>query len=655
MGNLSFLRPLLLLFLLLAACATAVPPASETPEVPDPAVERVRRLASILDYVAGDYAVAVRDGQVIDEAEYEEQIAFVGDARRLAAELASAEGGTVPELDARLANLLARVEAKAAPPEIAELARAIRRDVLHHHGLVLAPGSPPSFARGRELYAQHCALCHGESGAGDGPGAARLDPAPTDFTDEDVMLGLSPARAFNALTDGIEGTAMVPFSHLPAHERWSLAFYVVALRHAENSAGSAGKAPEDLTLADLAEMNDADLLSWLQERGVEGAEAADALAYLRRSAPFAVGDRPVARARELVRKAQRAYERGERSAALDAAISAYLDGFEPVEAMLQARDAGLVVETETAFLRLREAIARQAPAAEVADQAAELDRLLVRAEAELEGPTGRRVAFLASLTVMLREAIEALLLVFLLLGLVRRTGTPEDARLIHAGWIAAACGGLALWGAAQVVLPMTGASREVLEGVIALLAAVVLLYASHFVLARLDSKRRVEAIRRRLGEAGSGRRGLLLFSLSFMAVFREAFEVVLFLQAILVESPGAELAVLGGAASGLAIPLLLFPLLRRTGRRLDAGRVLTASGAILCALAVVLAGKGMRALQEAGLVSLTLLPGPRVDWLGIFPTAETLAAQGLVVVAIVAITLWGLREREPEGVSATAE
>src|SRR5690606_1886036 len=334
------------------------------------------------------------------------------------------------------------------------------------------------------------------------PGAARLDPAPTDFTDEDVMLGLSPARAFNALTDGIEGTAMVPFSHLPAHERWSLAFYVVALRHAENSAGSAGKAPEDLTLADLAEMNDADLLSWLQERGVEGAEAADALAYLRRSAPFAVGDRPVARARELVRKAQRAYERGERSAALDAAISAYLDGFEPVEAMLRARDAGLVVETETAFLRLREAIARQAPAAEVADQAAELDRLLVRAEAELEGPTGRRVAFLASLpvmlreaieallpavlllglvrptgrrvaflaslTVMLREAIEALLLVFLLLGLVRRTGTPEDARLIHAGWIAAACGGLALWVAAQVVLPMTGASREVLEGVIAL-------------------------------------------------------------------------------------------------------------------------------------------------------------------------------------------
>jgi len=655
MAAVKSLRPLLPLFLVLAACATDTPPAPTTADAPDPGIERVRRLASILDYVAGDYAAAVRDGQVIDEAEYEEQVAFVGEARRLAAGLAAAEGGTVPGLDARLANLLSRVEARAAPPEIAELARAIRRDVLDHHGLVLAPASPPSLERGRELYAQHCALCHGEAGKGDGPGAAGLDPAPTDFTDAEVMLGLSPARAFNALTDGIEGTAMASFAHLPARERWSLAFYVVALRHAEETASRAPQLPTALSVAELAEANDGELLAWLKERGIAGEAAEAALARLRRIAPFAVGDRPIARARELVGEAQRACERGDRSAALDAAISAYLDGFEPVEAMLRARDAALVVEAETAFLRLRDAIARQASAAEVANLAAELDGLLSRAEAELEGATGQGVAFLAAMTVMIREALEALLLVFLLLGLVRRAGAPEGARPIHAGWVAAVVGGLALWAAAEAFLPVTGASREVLEGAIALVAAVVLLYASHFVLARLDAKRRVETIRRRLGEAGSARRGLLLFSLSFMAVFREAFEVVLFLQAILVESPGAVLAVLGGAAAGLAIPLLLFPLLRRTGRRLDAGRVLTATGAFLCAMAVVLAGKGVRALQEAGVVSVTLLPGPRVDWLGLFPTAETLAAQALVAGVIVVITLWGLREREPEGVSATAE
>lgn len=635
--------PLLLLSILLLGCGASEPPAAE-----DPGRERVRRLASILDYVAGDYALAVRDGEVIDEAEYEEQSAFLVDARRIGAELASGEGGTLPGLDERIGALLEGVERKAPVEEIAAAARALRRDVLDHHGLVLAPSTPPSFARGRELYAEHCALCHGETGAGDGPQAAGLEPPPTSFQDEEVMLGLSPVRAMNALTDGIEGTAMPPFSHLPAHDRWSLAFFVVSLRHPEEAAARGAGGSFEISPAELAEMNDGDLLAWLGKRKIEGSRAEDVLAHLRRSAPFATGDRPIARARKLVREAERAHERGDRSAALDAVISAYLDGFEPVEAVLGARDPALVVRTETAFLDLRERISRRATPAEVAEGAAELQRLLARAESELEGPTGRKMAFMASLTVMFREAVEAFLLVFLLLGLVRRTGEPSDARLVHAGWIGAVVAGAVLWIVAQVALPMTGASREVLEGVIALLASVVLLYASHFVLARLDSKRRVEAIRRRLAEAGSARRGAILFSLSFMAVFREAFEVVLFLQAILVESPGAGLAVLAGGGVGLAIPMLLFPLLRTTGRRLDAGRVLTATGVLLCALAVVLAGKGVRALQEAGWVGITFVGGPRVDWLGLFPTLETLAAQALVVAAIVAIAFVGTREpKEP--------
>lgn len=630
---------LLLFSILLVGCAASEPPAGE-----DPGRDRVRRLASILDYVAGDYALAVRDGEVIDEAEYEEQSAFLADARRIAAELAKGVGGTLPDLDQRIGALLESVAKRAPVEEVAAAARALRRDVLDHHGLVLAPSTPPSLARGRELYAQHCALCHGETGAGDGPQAAGLEPPPTSFRDEEVMLGLSPVRAMNALTDGIEGTAMPPFSHLPAHDRWSLAFFVASLRHSEEAAARGAGGPSGLSLAELAEMNDGDLLAWLAERDVKGSRAGEVLAHLRLRAPFATGDRPIARARELLREAERAHERGDRGAALDAVISAYLDGFEPVEAVLGARDPALVAETETAFLDLRERISRQAPTAEVAEHAADLQRLLARAESALEGPTGGKMAFMASMTVVFREAVEAILLVFLLLGLVRRTGVPSDARLVHAGWIGAVVAGGVLWLAAQVALPMTGVSREVLEGVIALLAAVVLLYASHFVLARLDSKRRVEAIRRRLTEAGSARRGAIFFSLAFMAVFREAFEVVLFLQAILVESPGAGLAVLAGGAVGLLIPLLLFPLLRLSGRRLDAGRVLTATGAVLCALAVVLAGKGVRALQEAGWVGITFVGVPRVDWLGLFPSVETLAAQALAVAAIVAIAFWGTRE-----------
>src|SRR5690606_27558802 len=262
-------------------------------------------------------------------------------------------------------------------------------------------------------------------------------------------------------------------------------------------------------------------------------------------------------------------------------------------------------------------------------------------------------AFVAALTILLREGVESVLLILLLLGLVRRTGLARDARMVHAGWSGAVAVGAVRWFVAQARLPLAGASRELHGGVIARLAAAVLLYASHFVLARLDAKRRVEAMRRRLEAAGAARRGAILFSLAFMAVFREAFEVVLFLQAILIESPNAGGAVLAGSAAGLGIALIFFLLLRATGRRLKPGLLLTASGLLLCGLAVVLTGKGVRALQEAGVIGATWVGGPRVDWLGLYPSVETLVAQFVVVAAVVAIALWGTRVKKASTESAS--
>jgi len=645
------LRASLLLFLVVA-CST--PP---TPGADDAARERVRRIAAILDYVAGDYALAVRDGEVIDEAEYEEQSAFLTEARRIGGELAEPGKGALPELDARLVALLESVEAKASVEEVSASARTLRRDLLSAYGVVFAPATPPPADRGAELYAQLCAVCHGAQGAGNGPQAAGLEPPPTNFRDEETMLGLSPVRAFNALTDGIEGTAMISYQHLPVQERWALAFHVVGLRH-EPDAAARGEAAVRRRgnlppLARLAEANDEDLLGWLKGQGIEGEEAVDALAFLRRVAAYELGDRPLQQAKDLVRRAELAYAEGDRSAALDAVIAAYLDGFEPVEAVLSAREPALVGETETAFLRLREGIAGGAPASEVNARVEAVQRLLARAEIALEGSAGNQVAFVAALTILLREGVESVLLILLLLGLVRRTGLARDARMVHAGWIGAVAAGAVLWFVAQASLPLAGASRELLEGVIALLAAAVLLYASHFVLARLDAKRRVEAMRRRLEAAGAARRGAILFSLAFMAVFREAFEVVLFLQAILIESPNAGGAVLAGSAAGLGIALIFFLLLRATGRRLKPGLLLTASGLLLCGLAVVLTGKGVRALQEAGVIGATWVGGPRVDWLGLYPSVETLVAQFVVVAAVVAIALWGTRVKKASTESAS--
>src|SRR5437773_5534620 len=130
-------------------------------------LDDVRRIASILDYVASDYAGAVADGHVLKAAEYDEQLAFVADAAQLAQTLpppsAPASSDEAEPLDAAAAvrRVAARVQAKAAPTEVASACRALRRRLLSVYGVVLAPTAPPARERGAALFAQACTPCHG--------------------------------------------------------------------------------------------------------------------------------------------------------------------------------------------------------------------------------------------------------------------------------------------------------------------------------------------------------------------------------------------------------------------------------------------------------------------------------------------------------------
>lgn len=81
---------------------------------------------------------------------------------------------------------------------------------------------------GKEVYAQNCASCHGDEGAGDGPAAGALNPAPRNFTVTDVEWtnGSSQLAIYNTLQNGIEGTSMASYANLPDEELWALVHYV---------------------------------------------------------------------------------------------------------------------------------------------------------------------------------------------------------------------------------------------------------------------------------------------------------------------------------------------------------------------------------------------------------------------------------------------
>lgn len=120
------------------------------------------------------------------------------------------------------ADLFYRVETHEAPVDASDL--VVSTEGVDVNRLRLP--SPDLLEKGKGLFAQNCATCHGANGLGDGPAAAALNPKPRNFTTNEWKKGGSPARVFLTITNGLPGTPMPGFSTLSVEERFALAHYV---------------------------------------------------------------------------------------------------------------------------------------------------------------------------------------------------------------------------------------------------------------------------------------------------------------------------------------------------------------------------------------------------------------------------------------------
>jgi high-affinity iron transporter len=593
---------------------------------------------ALLDYVASDYAHAVGPrGELLSAQEHDEQVGFVREAAREV----RADAGPAGESIARDLDALARDVADKAPPaRVSVRARALREQIAQTFHVVLLPQRAPDLARGKEAYAQACAACHGIDGHPNQElGLATRLP---DFQSREDLAPLSPQRIFSATTYGVPGTQMPSYEEgLTDEQRWDLAFYVLSIGRPESARGlalaRAALAPTGYR--ELSALSDGELRGRLSS--LSPADAEEALAALRRG-PFAeeeVRAPGLAQARRAVREAAAKASAGERDRARELLVSAYLDGFEPHEAGLRAQDAALVAEVEGAFVSLRQAIDG---GADVAGRAARLDSLLEKADAHRGG--GAFVAFIAALAIALREGVEAALLVAAMLALLRKAGRMQDARAVHAGWILAlAAGAVAWWASGALLTQLSGAHRELAEGVLQLVTAALLLYASHWLLASLSAKKLVSFLSAKTMAAGSA---LAILGLTFIAVFREMLEVVLFFRGLLLESPGLGAAVSLGALCGLLALVVLVALFQRLGRTLKPRPLLLTCGVLLCGLAVLMVGNGVRSLQVLGVLPMTVWGTFQVPALGLYATREGLLAQAVVLVGLVGSALWSAARRD---------
>ena len=169
-----------------------------------------RQTWQLLDYIAVDYAGAVQGGQVVAPAEYAEMREFAATVRTQLSALPATPAQT--ELIAQADQLVETVEAKAEAHTVAAAAHRLADALLKSYPIAAVPSTPPDPARAASLYGQQCAGCHGASGRGDGPAAASLNPPPINFTDVDRAARRSPLALYQAISQGIQGTAMTGFS-----------------------------------------------------------------------------------------------------------------------------------------------------------------------------------------------------------------------------------------------------------------------------------------------------------------------------------------------------------------------------------------------------------------------------------------------------------
>ncbi len=357
----------------------------------------------------------------------------------------------------------------------------------------------------------------------------------------------------------------------------------------------------------------------------------------------------VAEARGLVDGAVAAAEAGDRERAYSLARTAYLDHFELAEVPLRLRDPNLVLDVEFSFARFRNGIRDGDSLSSIRKNAAEVKSGLVDIDRVLADPgfAAPLLAFVFAFAILFREGVEVVLLLAILLGALS-AGRASGYRKPLAGGVAAALAATALvWVLATVVLEIAPVQRELLEGLTAVAATIVLFVVSFWLVSRLDHKHWLEFMRARVAAAISAGSAAAFAGLGFTAVFREGFETVLFYQALSIFAKGLGVYVaLGFGAAVAALGVVAF-LVLKLGRRIPVKPMLTTGVAVLLLLSVTFAGNAVRALQGADWISITpvdggwaRLPVFAAELTGIHPTQEGLVVQAVLLAVYVLGAAW---------------
>jgi len=339
------------------------------------------------------------------------------------------------------------------------------------------------------------------------------------------------------------------------------------------------------------------------------------------------------------------YEKGEAKAAVILVQEAYFDVFEAsgMEGKIGARDGNFKAELEGHFSMLVSQMKGGAPAEKIQGALAAMQQDFVRGVEMLgKGKDSPLTLFFYSLLIIIREGIEAILIITAIIAYLLKTGHRDKLRIIYNGCLTA----LILSGVTAVlvkwVFKMSAASQEVMEGGAMLLAAAVLFSVSYWLLSKAEAQKWISYIQGKVDSSLSANSLRALWFAAFLAVYREGAETILFYQALVSDAtPVGVTAVAVGFGVGSLLLVGIYLGMRYGAVKLPLKPFFLGTGALLYYMAFVFAGKGTMEFIDGKLIEPTLVSWiPTVPLLGLYPYVQTLVPQLLLILAAgVALTL----------------
>ncbi len=604
--------------------------------ISNPLHATTQQLLQLIDYVGVDYPGAIKDGEIINEGEYAEMIDFSAGISQQLNDLPELEDQQIKiDLIAKSKILIQWVNNKEAPKKVNKLTAQMHHTIITAYKIKVVPIKQPNLQQAKALYAQQCSSCHGDEGYGDGPAAIGMEPPPINFHEIERYEQRTLYGLHSTITQGVNDTAMKAYTELSDEERWSLAFYVGSLAVPLNTINT-----EELNLSEseLFDIKNLTVTTPDQAKDLYGENGAQIIAYLRHHPELLYNnDSKLAFAKLKLQDVLTAYKNNNKKQAYEYSVEAYLEGFELVEQNINAFDKPLRLEIENLMTGLRNKIRASDSIESLEKEVLLINEKLDYAE-NLLGSTSLsgEAAFASAFFILLREGLEALLIVAALAAFLVRTKRQDGLRYIHFGWISALALGLLTWWASLSLVSISGASREITEGVAAIVATLVLLYVGFWMHDKTSAAKWKKFIDDSMHKALTSGTLWTLTGLSFIAVYREAFETILFYQALWAQTGEAgQSMAFSGFLSAVGVLAILGWLIMRYSVRLPLRQFFAVTGGLMFILAIIFAGKGIAALQEAGVVMTSPVDFVRIDLLGIYPNLQGLSVQlGLIILAI---------------------